>query len=103
MNTRKSSVAHDAGYAGLTKITNGLPSSYYLDDAHHQREMASIWRNNWVYACRSSEIPASRSYRTFELGDQSIFLVRDETGVLRGFYNTCRHRGAARPPGGRRW
>jgi Rieske 2Fe-2S family protein len=95
MNTRKSSVTHDAGYAGLTKIANGLPTSYYLDDAHHQREMARIWRNNWVYACRSGEIPAPRSYRTFELGDQSIFLVRDETGVLRGFYNTCRHRGAA--------
>ena len=95
MNTRKSSAAHDAGYAGLTKIGNGLPTSYYLDDAHHQREMASIWRNNWVYACRSSEILTPRSYRTFELGDQSIFLVRDETGVLRGFYNTCRHRGAA--------
>ena len=98
MNTRKSSVTHDAGYAGLTKITNGLPTSYYLDDAHHQHEMASIWRNNWVYVCRSSEIPASRSYRTFELGAQSIFLVRDETGVLRGFYNTCRHRGAALCP-----
>jgi hypothetical protein len=37
MNTRKFSVTHDAGYAGLTTIANGLPTSYYLDDAHHQR------------------------------------------------------------------
>jgi len=29
------------------------------------------------------------------LGDQKIFLVRDDRGILRGFYNTCRHRGAA--------
>jgi Rieske 2Fe-2S family protein len=95
MDTDKSSVAYSAGYAGLTKSVAGLPTSYYVDDTHHQREMASIWRNNWVYVCRSSEVLAPRSYRTFELGDQSIFLVRDETGVLRGFYNTCRHRGAA--------
>src|ERR1700761_608945 len=95
MNTRKSAVLPDAGYAGLTKTTASLPTSFYLDDAPHQRELASIWRKNWVYAFRSSEVPAARSYKTFELGDQSIFLVRDETGVLRGFYNTCRHRGAA--------
>ena len=30
----------------------------------------------------------------FELGDQKILLVRDDTGRLQGFHNTCRHRGA---------
>ncbi len=95
MSTRESSVLHDAGYAGLTKSTDSLPTSFYLDDTHYQREMLSIWRKNWIYAFRSSEVPSPRSYKTLDLGDQSIFLVRDETGALRGFYNTCRHRGAA--------
>ncbi len=88
-------VQHDAGYAGLTRSVAGLPASYYFDPAHHARELAKIWQRNWLYVCRSGEIATPRSYRTFELGEQGIFLVRDELGVLRGFYNTCRHRGAA--------
>ena len=43
----------------------------------------------------SSEIERARAFRTFELGDQKILLVRDDQGVLQGFHNTCRHRGAA--------
>jgi Rieske 2Fe-2S family protein len=88
-------VGHDAGYVGLTKSTVGLPVAYYVEPAQFRREMRAIWHRNWVYVCRSSEVSGPRSYRTFELGDQSVFLVRDEVGVLRGFYNTCRHRGAA--------
>ncbi len=95
MSASNSPLEHDAGYAGLTRLTEGLPAACYLDAAHYQREMRTIWHKNWIYVCRSSEISAPRTYRTFELGDQPVLLVRDEVGVLRGFYNTCRHRGAA--------
>jgi glycine betaine catabolism A len=87
-------VKHDAGYAGLTRAVDGLPACWYYDPAHHARELAAIWYRNWIYVCRSSEMATPRSYRTFAIGDQSLLLVRDELGVLRGFHNTCRHRGA---------
>jgi Rieske 2Fe-2S family protein len=48
-----------------------------------------------VYVGRSSDLARARSFRTFEIGDQRILLVRDEQRGLQGFYNTCRHRGAA--------
>jgi Rieske 2Fe-2S family protein len=57
--------------------------------------MVEIWHKNWLYVCRSTELPGPRAYRTFELGDQSILLVRDERSELQGYFNTCRHRGAA--------
>jgi Rieske 2Fe-2S family protein len=83
-----------AGYNGLTALTPGLTAEAYYDPRQYDLEMRRIWRRNWVYVCRSSEVATPRSFVSFELGDQRILLVRDEQGALRGFYNTCRHRGA---------
>jgi Rieske 2Fe-2S family protein len=93
----------DPGYAGLTQTTPALPASYYYDPAHYQRELSRIWYRNWIYVCRSSAIAEPRSFRTLELGDQSILVVRGEDRIVRAFHNTCRHRGAAlcRTPEGR--
>jgi Rieske 2Fe-2S family protein len=83
------------GYNGLTDNTPGLPADAYFDPHQYARELQRIWYRNWVYVGRSSELGGPRAFRTFELGDQKIFLVRDDQGALQGFYNTCRHRGAA--------
>jgi glycine betaine catabolism A len=83
------------GYNGLTELTEGLAAEAYFDPRIYERELERIWYRNWVYVGRSSDVAASRAFRTFELGDQKILLVRDDAGVLQGFHNTCRHRGAA--------
>ncbi len=82
-------------YNGLTEHTEGLPADAYFDARRYERELQRIWYRNWVYVGRSSEISRPREFRTFELGDQRLLLVRDDQGVLRAFHNTCRHRGAA--------
>jgi glycine betaine catabolism A len=90
-----SSVRRDPGYTGLTRTAETLPASYYFEAAHYQREMHRIWHRNWIYVCRSSELATSRSFRTLQLAEQSVFVVRGEDGMARAFHNTCRHRGAA--------
>jgi glycine betaine catabolism A len=87
-------VRRDPGYAGLTAPVATLPAAWYYDPAHYTRELQQIWYRNWIYVCRSSDVAAPRSFRTLQLGDQSILAVRGEDGVLRAFHNTCRHRGA---------
>jgi Rieske 2Fe-2S family protein len=82
------------GYNGLTTLTPGLPAEAYYDPRQYELEMRRIWQRNWLYVGRSSELPGTRAFVTFELGDQRLLIVRDEQSVLRGFYNTCRHRGA---------
>jgi Rieske 2Fe-2S family protein len=82
-------------YNGLTKAFDGLAADAYFDPRHYERELQRIWYRNWIYVSRSTELQRPRAYRTFELGDQRLLLVRDAAGVLHGFHNTCRHRGAA--------
>jgi glycine betaine catabolism A len=82
------------GYNGLTLLTEGLPADAYFDPRHYERELQRIWYRNWVYVGRSGDFAVKRSFRSFELGGQKILLVRGDDGVLRGFHNTCRHRGA---------
>src|SRR5215470_3163665 len=82
-------------YTGLRQLEEGLPSQYYHDPAHHERELRAVWYRNWVYLCRASTLPAPQSFRTFTVGSQTILVVRDEAGTLRAFHNTCRHRGSA--------
>jgi Rieske 2Fe-2S family protein len=82
-------------YNGLTQHTIGLPAESYFDPRLYEKELQRIWFRNWVYVGRSGSVATPRAFRTFELGDQRILLVRDEGGTLRGFHNTCRHRGAA--------
>jgi Rieske 2Fe-2S family protein len=83
------------GYNGLTEHTEGLPAETYFEPRHYERELQRIWYRNWVYVGRSRDLAQARAYRTFELGDQKVLLVRDDQGALQGFHNTCRHRGAA--------
>lgn len=82
-------------YNGLREAKDGLPASWYFDPRHHELELARIWRQTWIYVTRSSEVGKPRAYLTLSLAGQRILLVRDDEGTLRGFHNTCRHRGAA--------
>ena len=82
-------------YTGLRQLEAGLPSHYYYDAAHYERELQAIWYRSWVYLCRAASLPGPQSFRTFRIGTQGILVVRDESGALRAFHNTCRHRGSA--------
>jgi len=82
-------------YNGLEDLKEGLPASWYYDARQYELELARIWRRSWIYVARSSEVRERRGYLSFALAGQQILLVRDDEGKLRGFHNTCRHRGAA--------
>jgi phenylpropionate dioxygenase-like ring-hydroxylating dioxygenase large terminal subunit len=83
-----------ARYTGLRRVEPTLPSRFYVDGDHHQLELRTIWYRSWIYLCRADALAGPRAFRTFEIGDQSILLLRDGAGELRAFHNTCRHRGS---------
>jgi Rieske 2Fe-2S family protein len=95
--------ASATGYTGLTRLEPTLPSAYYYDPAHYERELKAIWNREWLYVCRADAVADPLAFRTFEIGAQKLLLVRGDDGVLRGFHNTCRHRGSilCQEPAGR--
>jgi Rieske 2Fe-2S family protein len=78
-----------------------LPAEAYLSDDVLAYERRVVFGGGWVCAGRSSDL-GPRARKAVAVGDDSVLLVRDEDGTLRGFYNVCRHRGHELLPCGSR-
>ena len=81
-------------FNALVKLEPSLPAKWYYDPIHHAREIQSIWCKNWLYVCHADALREPLSYRTMEIGDQNIVVLRTAEGGLRAFHNACRHRGS---------
>ncbi len=71
---------------------DGVHGSVYTDAAVFAAEMDAIFSTDWVYVAHTSEVPVAGSFKATVLGTQPIVLVRGDDGVVRAFYNRCRHR-----------
>ncbi len=66
----------------------------YLSDVVWQAERERIWFGSWVMVGREHDVPHTGDRLVTDVAGESIVVVRDVGGDLRGFYNVCRHRGA---------
>ncbi len=71
-----------------------LNGSYYRDPELLQREFERIFFRSWLLAGRAEQLAQTGDYFTFELGHESVLVVRGPDATLRAFYNVCRHRGS---------
>ena len=81
-----------------TAITPGvlpvrIPVDRYTDPAFAEREVADLWPHVWQVACTTSQVPEPGDVFEYRCGRLSVLIVRNAGGELRGFQNTCRHRG----------
>jgi len=70
-----------------------IPSHWYFDTDHYQRELKAVWYREWVCVGREEDLAGTGDYFTTQIGDQGIIVTRTDDG-LRAYFNTCRHRGA---------
>jgi phenylpropionate dioxygenase-like ring-hydroxylating dioxygenase large terminal subunit len=71
----------------------GLPAWVYQDPRLMRLEIERILRPSWQIVCHLSQIPTSGDYVTFELGSDSVIVLREPGGGVRALTNVCRHRG----------
>jgi phenylpropionate dioxygenase-like ring-hydroxylating dioxygenase large terminal subunit len=72
-----------------------IPIHRYTSQEFFDLEVEKMWRKTWQVACRESRLRKSGDYFVYDIVNDSILLTRDESGELKGFYNSCLHRGRA--------
>jgi phenylpropionate dioxygenase-like ring-hydroxylating dioxygenase large terminal subunit len=77
-----------------------IPFSRYTSREFFRREMVLVWPKVWQWVCREEHLPEAGDYVTYEIGPYSFLIVRTPDGTLRGYYNSCLHRGTKLRPTG---
>jgi hypothetical protein len=71
-----------------------LEREFYLSPEILNADIDRVWRRHWLYAGHDCEIANPGDWLTWQVGNDTIVLVRNRDNTVRAFHNTCRHRGA---------
>jgi Rieske 2Fe-2S family protein len=77
-----------------SNIGHTLPQPFYTDPDLFAFDMAEVFGRSWLMVGFESELPEAGSYLAVTIGQSPVLLVRGRDAVIRGFHNTCRHRGS---------
>jgi phenylpropionate dioxygenase-like ring-hydroxylating dioxygenase large terminal subunit len=64
----------------------------YTDPDFFDLEMERMWKRVWQFACRDEHLAEVGDYFVYDIGRLSVIITRSEAG-LKGYYNSCLHRG----------
>jgi len=70
-----------------------LPAEAYRSPGVLAWELEAFFARSWVCVGRADDLHEPGDQRAVAVGTEGVLLVRDGDGALRGFLNTCRHRG----------
>ena len=77
-----------------------IPKERYTSREFAQREWERMWTRVWLLAGREQDAARPGDYFTFEIGPESILVIRQHDGSLAARFNVCMHRGnRLREPG----
>lgn len=71
----------------------GLHPAAYTDAGFHQAEQQQVFERAWVCVGIAADVVEPGRLIVRQLGSRSIIITRGTDGELRGFLNSCRHRG----------
>src|SRR5262249_38553770 len=67
------------------------PNTWYTDPRILDAERDAVFARSWQAVGRADQVAANGSYLTANIAGEPILVVRGDDGVLRGFFNVCRH------------
>jgi phenylpropionate dioxygenase-like ring-hydroxylating dioxygenase large terminal subunit len=75
-----------------------IPAPWYFDKRIEELERNSVFAGNWQVVGRLDQVRERGEYFTSDVNGEPLIVVRSEDGILRAFYNVCRHHAAAVVP-----
>ena len=70
-----------------------LPGRYYTSTEVLEQEQRTVFSRRWICVGRESSLAKPGDYLLADIAGESIIVLRDQGGVVRAFFNVCRHRG----------
>jgi choline monooxygenase len=68
-----------------------IPAPWYTDQRVADLELKNVFARNWQVVGRKDQLTKPGDYVTATVANEPVVVVRGSDGVLRGFYNVCRH------------
>jgi choline monooxygenase len=72
-----------------------IPSPWYFDRDFYEAERAGVFATAWQAVGRVDQVRENGQFFTADIAGEPLVVARGEDGVLRAFYNVCRHHAAA--------
>ena len=72
-----------------------IPAPWYVDDRIADLESKTVFSNTWQMVGRAEQVEKPGQFVSAVVAGEPVMAVRGNDGVLRGFYNVCRHHAAA--------
>ena len=70
-----------------------IPFERYTSPDFFKAEMDHMWPRTWQWACREEHIPEPGDWIVYEIGDESVLVVRTGEDEIKAHINACPHRG----------
>lgn len=71
-----------------------LDQTLYNSPVVFNWDLERIYQRHWLYAGPVCRIPRPGDYFLYQVGTESIIIIRGEDNQVRAFFNVCRHRGS---------
>src|SRR4051812_31761429 len=71
-----------------------IPNTWYTSPEGAAAEARTVFGSTWQMVGRADQVATPGSYVTANIAGEPILVVRGDDGVLRAFFNVCRHRAA---------
>ncbi len=72
-----------------------IPAPWYVDERIAELENKTVFSRTWQLVGRVEQVEKPGQFVTAVVAGEPIVVVRGNDGILRGFFNVCRHHAAA--------
>lgn len=81
-----------AGYDRDPARSMSLRSAAYTDPKWLAADLRGIFARTWQWVCHVEQLAEPGGYVAATVAGMPVVVVRDRSGVVRAFYNVCKHR-----------